>query len=109
MPCENKLDKPSVWNKAAEWFQKPFRKRNKVYFDTDSEDYSSSFESESDSESYSESDSDICLKKKYIAGVSSQARLATPEQQSLNLRYPLRKNPKPSLKGLEAKKNAELA
>ena len=83
--------------------------RNKVYFYTDSEDYSSSSESYSDSESYSESDSDIFSKKNYIAGVSSQAHLATPERRSLNLRYPLGKDPKLSLKALEAEKNAELA
>ena len=109
MPVKNKSAKQSVWKKTAEWFKKPFRKRNKIYFDTDSEDYSSSSESESDSESFSESDSDICSKKNYIAGVSSQAHLATPEQRSLNLRYPLRKDPKLSLKALEAKRNAELA
>jgi hypothetical protein len=109
MPVRNKSAKSGVFKKAAEWFKNPFRKQTKeVYSETDSDDYSSTSESESDSESYSESDSDICSKKHYIAGVSSQAHLVTPEQQSLNLRYPLRKNPKPSLKALEARETAEM-
>jgi len=109
MPVRNKSAKSGVFKKAAEWFKKPFRKQNKeVYFDTDSENYSISSGSESDSESYSESDSSISAERNYIAGVSSQAHLVTPEQQSLNLRYPLRKNPKPSLKALEARETAKL-
>ena len=109
MPIRNKSAKSGVLKKAVEWFKKPFRRQNKkVSFDSDSEDYSSSSGSESDSESYSESESDTSLERNYIAGVSSQAHLVAPEQQSLNLRYPLRKNPKPSLKALEARQTAKL-
>ena len=83
----------NLWTKTVKFFKSPFQRKRKDEELSDSEDYDSSSEDDLD---YLDSQKDR------LAFTSSQARFVTPENKPTNLRYQLRRNPKPSLKAQEA-------
>ena len=91
--------KPTFWKRAAKILKKPFvRKPVSPVESSESEsDYS---EEEYSLDSGSESDSDASTEKHQVAALSSQAHL---NRSDVNNRYALRRQPKPSLKAIEAR------
>ena len=99
---EQEKPKSTFWKRASKILKKPFIKKPSApiessEFESESDDYS---EDEYSSDSYSESDSDASIEKLRVAAMSSQAHL---NSRDVNNRYALRRQPKPSLKALEAK------